>query len=440
MRKQRRLRSCALERGYPVLVDMEPPSLVIFPRGWCRLGQSERGKVGLARLGSANDTVNHHPLQLSNHLNPDGCSAWQRTRNDQPPVLCNKRGYEYQVGIIRSDASFSFHPLSAILCPYSPGPQQPITGRQRTDSLQRTAALLTLAVRSTLHTHANMRSILYAQLASTAFAFPLFHRRSPVPAASYNVVSVDGHDSAAPELQPRAPHPKADSPSYSVVAVDGANSPSPAPPAATETIITTRLSTLIVTADETPQSVVVTITEPAANTPTPAAPAQPDATVTQTVTPPEDNSPQAQAGQTQTRAYDNGMWHTTYYYTTVIPPQSSPTPAAPAPSSSPAAAAPAAVPVQGDDVKSNDDAPPSNDAAPDLEGTQLVGGPPPIDAGIQTDADRQAWLEGQWAPWNKGQVQNQNQAEGENEGPSQGQSQGQGQGRQGSQRGGAGPS
>ncbi|KPI44613.1 uncharacterized protein AB675_8505 [Cyphellophora attinorum] len=245
-----------------------------------------------------------------------------------------------------------------------------------------------------------MRSILYANLAATACAFPLFARRS----TTYNVVSVDGHDSLPQDLQIRNPEPIPAS--YSVVPVDGgpsANVPNNAPPppptaTQTETLIATHLATITITDQETPATVVVTVTEPA------AAPAQP------TVTPPREivtvTDTVSASGIPQTTPYDNGMWHTTYYYTTVIPTPSStsnstpsPTPSTtqqqnwhniPAvPTSSPSSPPVAEIPQPATDA----------DADPALAGVQLIGEPvmqPPA------DSDRAAWLAGEWAPWAQG--------------------------------------
>jgi hypothetical protein len=209
-----------------------------------------------------------------------------------------------------------------------------------------------------------MKSFLYANLLTPALAFPLLHRRSPIPKpepAAYNVVSVDGSDANGPaQIQNRSPEPEPIPASYSVVAVDGgpqATAP-PAPATLTETILTTRVSTITITNAEQPTTILVTITEPAAAAAEPTPDPEPQ-TVTETL------QPSTTAGPlTETRPYDNGMWHTTYYYTTVV----SPTPAAT----------------------------PSTDASAEFSVSQAGDG----DAQSQDqNTDRESWLQGSWLPW-----------------------------------------
>jgi hypothetical protein len=121
-------------------------------------------------------------------------------------------------------------------------------------------------------------------------------------------------------LRPRA--------SYSVVAVDGGNTPSPAPAPTTitslqtlthtQTIPVTQLSTLVITENSTPTTIVVTVTTPQPTTVLETVTTVVDATVTITdvsVSVAEETVVQTQTVAPETRPYDNGMWHTTYYYT-----------------------------------------------------------------------------------------------------------------------------
>ena len=243
-----------------------------------------------------------------------------------------------------------------------------------------------------------MRSILFFHLSTAVLAFPLPLLWRRTPATPYNVVSVDGHDAAPQNLQIRNPEPAPAS--YSVVPVDGGpaaftapnnqpNSPASQPP---PTRTETHIVTATVTDAETPATVLVTVTPaPQANTPQSQA-----ATVTQTVP----GSPPP--GETQTKPYDNGQWHTTYYFTTVVP-TSAPTPS-PSSSSSTQQAhwndarpdAPSATPspappqtnVAGQFAGSG-----SADTDPQFPGNQEIGSP------VASDPVRQAWLEGQWSPW-----------------------------------------
>lgn len=119
--------------------------------------------------------------------------------------------------------------------------------------------------------------------------------------------------------------------SYSVVAVDGGSSGGGDGSATTvvssvvhtETVMVTQLSTIVVTESDTPSTLIVTITSAYPTTVTEQiAPS----IATQTVTfPPETTAEPSQAPAPDTvtvtqplpssKPYDDGMWHTHYYYT-----------------------------------------------------------------------------------------------------------------------------
>lgn len=358
-----------------------------------------------------------------------------RTRNVvQPPVLGLSDMNIFKVGKI--EPSHSRLPLILPITspPHSHTPLQQeqtdstVSGA-RTDSTSILTNILALHPRLlSTYTQSTMKtSLLCASLAATtATAFPLFSRRSPLPAPApkYNVVSVDGHDTPSSQpLQQRAPEPEPKPITYSVVPVDGGPNNNGAgggggaqPATRTETLYTTRLSTIVVTESETPATIVITVTEEQGAAPTlapqqpqngggnPAPPAQPQATVTVT---------QDGDDKTQTRPYDNGMWHTTYYYTTSVPSSTSSPPSA-SPTSPPSSAAekPSAQqqvdPTTNQQEQSGDDASAEytkqwqdaawmdHDVAPGMPGVQVVG---TADETPNTDPDRAAKLDGQWAPW-----------------------------------------
>jgi hypothetical protein len=122
-------------------------------------------------------------------------------------------------------------------------------------------------------------------------------------------------------LRPRA--------SYSVVAVDGGSTTTPAPAAPTtitslqtlthtQTFPVTQLSTLVITENSTPTTIVVTVTTPQPTTVIETVTTEVEATVTVTdvsVSVSEETVLQTQTVAPETAPYDNGMWHTTYYYT-----------------------------------------------------------------------------------------------------------------------------
>ncbi|KAK5058835.1 hypothetical protein LTR84_011099 [Exophiala bonariae] len=122
-------------------------------------------------------------------------------------------------------------------------------------------------------------------------------------------------------------HERREPASYSVVAVDGGGSGADGSATTvissvvrTETVLQTQLSTIVITEAETPSTIIITITSASATTVTerPAA--------TQTVTsPPETTAQPSQTASPETvtvtqslpssKPYDDGMWHTYYYYT-----------------------------------------------------------------------------------------------------------------------------
>ena len=154
------------------------------------------------------------------------------------------------------------------------------------------------------------------------------------------------------QLRPRA--------SYSVVAVDGGSSATaePTPDATTvistatdlithtQTLMQTKLSTVVITQGASPTTLIVTVTSasatkvvetPPPNTkivtsvsvsvqtpPTPAPTTVQGSASTVTVT---DSMVQTQTVAPETAPYDNGQWHTTYFYSVETP---APTPGVPA--------------------------------------------------------------------------------------------------------------
>lgn len=123
--------------------------------------------------------------------------------------------------------------------------------------------------------------------------------------------------------------------SYSVVAVDGGPTPSPAAPLTTttslqtltrtQTLLSTQLSTVVVTEGATPTALVVTITNALpttiVETVTNVAEA-PTVTVTNVSVAVSEATVMATATETvlpETRPYDDGKWHTTYWYTVSTP-------------------------------------------------------------------------------------------------------------------------
>jgi hypothetical protein len=175
----------------------------------------------------------------------------------------------------------------------------------------------------------SLRSIpLAALLLSTTTAFPLVS-----PFEAY-------HNRR--DLSPRA--------SYSVVAVDGGHSSTPGAPAPTatvtnlitrtQTILAAQLSTVVITQGASPKTIVVTVTSASATTivetppaavvtqitpvPVPQPTTVQGSPVTLTVTATDETTP-------ETRPFDDGQWHTTYFYTVPTPASS----AAPLPSASP---------------------------------------------------------------------------------------------------------
>ncbi|KEF54570.1 uncharacterized protein A1O9_09012 [Exophiala aquamarina CBS 119918] len=119
--------------------------------------------------------------------------------------------------------------------------------------------------------------------------------------------------------------------SYSVVAVDGGNVGGDGTATIvtnsivhTETVMKTQLSTVVITESDTPSTIIITITSASPttvteHTQTVTSPAQTSAEPTQSY---ESSTPApatATVTVTQppppTKPYDDGMWHTNYYYT-----------------------------------------------------------------------------------------------------------------------------
>ena len=119
-------------------------------------------------------------------------------------------------------------------------------------------------------------------------------------------------------------HARREPASYSVVAVDGGSSGGGTTATVvtdsivhTETVLKTQLSTVVITESDTPSTILVTITSASPTTVTEHI---------QTATSPPQTT--AEAGQSSapetvtviqplpsTKAYDDGMWHTYYFYT-----------------------------------------------------------------------------------------------------------------------------
>lgn len=122
-------------------------------------------------------------------------------------------------------------------------------------------------------------------------------------------------------------HERREPASYSVVAVDGGSSGADGSATTvissvvrTETVVQTQLSTIVITESDTPSTIIITLTSASPTTVTEQAAA------TQTITsPPETTAQPSQAPSPETvtvtqslpssKAYDDGMWHTHYYYT-----------------------------------------------------------------------------------------------------------------------------
>lgn len=120
--------------------------------------------------------------------------------------------------------------------------------------------------------------------------------------------------------------------SYSVVAVDGGSTTEGSSPTATitdavthtQTVMQTQLSTIVVTESETPTTIVFTVTSPSPVTITDSPPAStmtqiisatPDTTPATTVESPSPLTITITESLPSTTPYDNGQWHTNYYYT-----------------------------------------------------------------------------------------------------------------------------
>lgn len=127
-------------------------------------------------------------------------------------------------------------------------------------------------------------------------------------------------------------HERREPASYSVVAVDGGSSGGDGSAKTvtnsivhTETVLKTQLSTIVITESDTPSTIIVTITSASPATVTaPSISTQATTSPSQTTAEPrqsQDSSAPAPETVTVTqplpssKPYDDGMWHTQYYYT-----------------------------------------------------------------------------------------------------------------------------
>ena len=213
----------------------------------------------------------------------------------------------------------------------------------------------------TTHKHTTMLpsiplhiSLSLLTLLTTSTAFPLFPRRQNLaPRASYSVVAVDGGSSTAAANTPAPPPTTIISTATNLLTH-------------TQTVMQTKLSTVVITQGASPTTIIVTVTSASATTvvETPKVVTQTlsavqpstvkESPVTVTVT---SEAKTTETVAPSTKAYDDGSWHTSYFYTVTTPapnsiPAPSPPPSSSAVSSSPpnpapsssAVSSPAAVP------------------------------------------------------------------------------------------------